>query len=227
MKKLCSLLLACFVCVAWVGLPAMAADKKNDAGKGSQPAAKPAPEKKTAESKPAPKPQAQPDPTKQQATQCDLAKMLVEVLGLARFLPAAPSCQQAFAILLDNGISPLDGWDEAALVVKGDLARVIVQALKKQMEVKNPDDPKSWIEYLKSIGIPIDSVGEAVSYVGPLSEPVAPNVMQATTDPLRKRHKFDPLDETQYGVDMAALVRILSEMERNEGEFRPKPITED
>ena len=107
------------------------------------------------------------------------------------------------------------------------LARIIVQCLKKQNEVKNPDDPKSWIDYLKSIGVPIDTIGEAVDNVDPLGEAVAPNVVTASSDPLRKRHKFNTTDETQYGVDMEGVTRVFSQLEFDSGEFRPVPVTQD
>ena len=44
-----------------------------------------------------------------EVTQAELAQLLVQVLGLARFLPASPSDQQCFAMLMNNGISPADG----------------------------------------------------------------------------------------------------------------------
>ena len=110
---------------------------------------------------------------------------------------------------------------------KADLARVIVQAMKKQSEVKNPDDPKSWIDYLKTVGVPIDTIGEAVDNVDPLAEPVAPNVVTSSSDPMTKRHKFNTIDETQYGVDMLAVARVFSQLELDAGEFRPVPVTQD
>jgi hypothetical protein len=160
-------------------------------------------------------------------THCELAQLLVQVLGLARFLPASPSCQQNVAMMMNNSISPKEGWRGDAVVTKADLARVIVQALKMQSEVQNPDDPKAWIEYLKSIGVPLDAVGETVSFVDPLAEPVAPNVMSPRVDPLQKKHTFNPVDDTQYGVDMQYVVRILTEFERVAPEFRPPPVTPD
>lgn len=146
-------------------------------------------------------------------TQCELAQLLVQVLGLSRFLPASPSCLQIFAVMLDNSISPAEGWVADQVVTKADLARVIVQALKQQDEVDDPDDPRSYIDYLKSIGVPIDTVGEAVSNVEPLSEPVAPHIVEANVDPLVKRHRFNPLDEPQYAVDMEDIMRVLSATE--------------
>ncbi|MBU1692990.1 MAG: hypothetical protein KKC51_03395 [Verrucomicrobia bacterium] len=177
-------------------------------------------EKKAKEKKASKKPAAE-APAVAQVTHCELAELLVQVLGLARFLPAAPSCQQCFAALLDNSISPFKGWEVGKVVTKADLARVIVQALKKQGEIENPDDPKEWIDYLKSLGVPIDSVGEAVSHLEPLPEAVATHIASASVDPLVKRHKFNPVDETQYGVDMESMVRLFSQFEFDQGEFRP------
>jgi hypothetical protein len=162
-----------------------------------------------------------------EVTQAELAQLLVQVLGLARFLPASPSDQQCFAMLLNNGISPADGWKPEKPVVKADLARVIVQAMKKQGDIKHPEDPKEWIDYLKALGIPLDAVGETTSYVDPLAEPVAVHVASPRVDPLVKRHKFNPIDETQYGVDMAYVVRVLSQLEFISDEFKPKPVTQD
>jgi len=162
-----------------------------------------------------------------QVTEGQLAQLLVQVLGLSRFLPANPSDQQCFGILLDNSVMPGKGWNSDTVVTKATLARVVVQAMKKQGDIKNPDDPKEWIDYLKGLGVPLDAVGETVYYIDPLPEPVAPNVVSATVDPLQKRHKFDPTDETQYGVDMAVIVRVLSQFEFVAGEFRPLPVTPD
>ncbi|MBP7829367.1 MAG: hypothetical protein KA248_05575 [Kiritimatiellae bacterium] len=177
-------------------------------------------EKKAKKAKKADKPAAE-APAVAQVTQAELAQMMVKILGLARFLPVAPSDQQCYAILLDNSISPAEGWAGDKVVTKADLARVIVQALKKQGEIENPDDPKEWIDYLKSLGVPMDSVGEAVSYLEPLPEPVATHVAAANVDPLVKRHRFNPVDEMQYGVDMEYVVRVFSQFEFINGEFRP------
>ncbi len=237
MKKLGLILLASVICVAWT-LPAFAAEKKADPDKevkkAEKPSEKKAPEKKLEEPKKEAIKAVEKKADKKeeasaikQVTQGELAQVLVNVLGLSRFLPASPSPDQCFAILAANMVVPAEGWSAPKVVTKADLARVIVQAMKKQSEVNNPDDPKSWIDYLKSIGVPIDTVGEAVDNVGPVSDPVAPNVVTSSSDPLSKRHKFNPLDETQYGTDMAGLVRIISQLEFESGEFRPLPITQD
>lgn len=211
MKRLLSLALVAVLFVAVAMPSATAAETKAQA-----------PRPKAAPQKAAERP-----PSVAGVTQCELAQLLVQVLGLVRFLPAAPSCQQCFAMLMHNSIFPKDGWEAAKIVNKADLARVIVQALKMQNEIENPDDPKAWIDYLKGLGVPIDAVGETVSYVDPLAEPVAPNVMSPRVDPLLKRHRFDPVDDTQYGVDMEYVVRILTEFERIAPEFKPPPLTPD
>lgn len=209
MKKMGMMLLAAVLVLAWSAPMVMAAEK---GGK-----------KEAAESKAQ---KAQGDETRQ-VTHDELAQILVNVLGLARFLPAAPTAQESFAILMQNRIVPEGGWQLGKVVTKADLARVIVQSLKKQDQVKDSADPKSWIDFLRELGLPIDSVGEATSYVKPLAEPVALNVVPARTDPLKKTGELNPVDETQYGVDMRALVRVLSKMEEEQGEFRPKPVTPD
>ena len=205
MKKMWSVLLVAVLCIAFTVPSVTAAEKKPQPVKEKK-----APATKTAE-----------------VTQAELAHLLIQVLGLSRFLPAAPSDQQCFALLMDNGIAPKDGWKPGSPVVKADLARVIVQAMKKQGDIKHPEDPKEWIDYLKAQGVPLDAVGETASYVEPLAEPVAVHVASPQVDPLDKRHKFNPLDETQYGVDMAYVVRVLSQFEFISDEFKPKPVTQD
>ena len=215
MKRVGLFLLASVLVGAWT-LPGVASaeEKKADAKPKKEAAAK-AKEPKTAEKAEvkqgaaAAKTEADKKPASQvkQVTQGELAQLLVNVLGLARFAPATPSSAELFSILMANNIVPAEGWVADKVVTKADLARVIVQAMKKQSEVKNPDDPKSWIDYLKTVGVPIDTIGEAVDNVDPLAEPVAPNVVTSSADPMTKRHKFNTIDETQYGVDMLAVAR--------------------
>ncbi|MDD4736358.1 MAG: hypothetical protein PHP44_09660 [Kiritimatiellae bacterium] len=100
-----------------------------------------------------------------------LAQLLVMQTGLYRYLPANPTDLQCFEILNQNGIFPKDGWEPGKVVTRGDLARVIVLALELEDQVQNPDDPRSWMEVLASIGIQITTIGEAVNNVYPISEP--------------------------------------------------------
>jgi hypothetical protein len=229
MKKVGLFLLTSVLMGAWT-LPGVvsAAEKKAEPEKAKKEvAAKPA--EKKAENKGAAKADTEKKAASQvkQVTQAELAQLLVNVLGLSRFLPATPSATEQFSVLMANNIVPADGWVAEKVVTKADLARVIVQAMKKQSEVKNPNDPKSWIDYLKTIGVPIDTIGEAVDNVDPLAEPVAPNVVTSSSDPMAKRHKFNTVDETQFGVDMLAVARVFSQLELDAGEFRPVPVTQD
>ncbi len=139
--------------------------------------------------------------------QGELALLLVNVLGLYRFLPAAPTEQEAISVLLANRIAPANGWEPDKPVVLADLAEVIVKALDRAHEVEDPDDPQSWIDYLTSVGIPIDTVGMALNNVEPIAEPIAGNVFisTASTDPLRRRAVFGQPDEAESGTDVAVL----------------------
>jgi hypothetical protein len=162
--------------------------------------------------------QAQAPAEAQMVTQAELAQQLVNVTGLGRFLPAGATDQELFAVLLANGISPVDGWNPSAPVERATLARVTVQAMGLADEIANPDDPNAWVAYLREIGIPIDTVGQAVDSVGPITDPVVGYVFAAglTTDPLRKIHIFGEPDETQFGADVQSV---------NPGEatFVPRP----
>jgi len=212
MKKIWMVMLAAVVCVAFSTPAVIAAEKKGEAPKNSQGASK----KNGAQVA--------------QVTQCALAQLLVQVLALSRFLPPSPSCEQCFSVLMDNAISPKDGWVSDAAVIKKDLARVIVQAMKKQSEIENPDNDAEWENYLKSLGVSLDSVGESVDQVDPLAEPVAPHVVAARTDPLVKRHKFNPINEQQYGVDMEFIMRIITQLELAPvpgNQFVLRPVTPD
>ena len=115
-----------------------------------------------------------------------LASLLVKALGLAEYLPAAPSTQQLFDILMQNGIAPADGWtmDEEAAVSKGDLARVLIQAMQRDDEVENPADPQSWVDALAAMGINLSAASEALGSVDALPEVVAADIGFTTTDPL-------------------------------------------
>ena len=106
----------------------------------------------------------------QPVTHPQLAELLVRALALVRFLPNAASSQQMFNILMQNGIAPQEGWKLDAVVTKADLARVIVQALRMEDEVENPNDPQAWINLLKELGISIDRLSEAIQAVEALPD---------------------------------------------------------
>lgn len=166
--------------------------------------------------------------------QGELALLLVNVLGLYRFLPAAPTEHEAIAVLLSNRIAPANGWEPDKAVVLADLAEIIVKALDRVHEVENPDDPQSWITYLSSIGVPIDTIGLALTNVEPIAEPIAGNVFVSTasTDPLKRRAVFGEPDEVESGTDVAMRPVTLPQVVDvvvaiPDVPPRPRPVTPD
>lgn len=139
----------------------------------------------------------------QLVTESEFAHWLVQVLGLSRFLPAAPSDQECFALLLQNSIKPKDGWNATNTVTRGTLARVTVQAMGKANEVKDSTKDESYIEYLRGMGIEIGTIGEAVENLEMLDEPLANEAVSVQTDPLSKRARIRPTGEQQLGADMS------------------------
>ncbi len=134
-------------------------------------------------------------PEKGQAlTYPQLANLLVKALGLVDSIPPGATTQQQFDILMQNGIAPAGGWtmDEEAAVTKGDLARVLIQALEREDEVENPDDPQSWVDALAAMGISLNAASEALGSVDVLPNIVAQNIGFYSTDPLLADH--DPSD---------------------------------
>jgi hypothetical protein len=155
-------------------------------------------------------------------TESEFARWLVQVLGLSRFLPAAPSDHECFAILLQNGIKPKDGWSADNTVTRGTLARVTVQAMGKVSEVKDPAKDESYIEYLRGLGIEIGTIGEAVETLEALDAPLANEALTVTTDPLEKVHRIRPVDEQQMGADLSMITRVFTEAVVPPG---PPPMT--
>ena len=146
------------------------------------------------------------DAESQEVTQAELAQMLVNLMGLTRFVSSPATPQELFRKLVESGVYPEDGWKEDAVVTKAVLARVLVQALGAADEIDDPSDPNAWVNWLKENGIPFDTVGEGVANVTPSAEPVAGLVLDAglTTDPLRKQQVFGDPDEKQLGADIGA-----------------------
>ena len=157
----------------------------------------------------------------QPVTHPQLAEILVKALGLVTFLPTAPTAQQMFDVLMQNGISPEAGWLLDAVVTKADLARVLIQAMRKEDQVENPNDPQSWIDALKAAGISLDRLSETIQSVETLPEGMGQDVKLQSTDPLVYNVRFTPGGTIQYSVDLAMVTRVFSEMESISGEFRP------
>ena len=157
----------------------------------------------------------------QPVTHAQLAEIMVKALGLVRFLPNAPSAQQMLDVLMQNGISPQDGWKLDAVVTKADLSRVIVQALRKEDQVENPNDPQAWIDVLKELGISLDRLSETVQSVEALPEAMGQDSTMQSTDPLIYEVAFASSDSTQYTVELDLVMRVFSEFETTSGHFQP------
>lgn len=151
--------------------------------------------------------QASGDQSNQLVTEGEFAKWLVQVLGLSRLLPPTPTENECFQVLLQNNISPKEGWKPDSVVTLGNLARIVVQAMGKQSEVENPEKDESWIKYLKSVGIEFGTIGEAIENLGLLSTAYAPEAIVVNTDPLGKIARFRPVDEQQLGNDFHGVSR--------------------
>lgn len=154
-------------------------------------------------------------------THPQLAELLVRALGLLRFLPAAPTSQQLFDILMQNGIVPEKGWELSAVVSKGDLARVLVQAMKAHDMVENPNDPQAWIDALKALGISLDRLSETIQSVETLPNPMGQDITVQSADPLIYTQNFTPGGTIQYTVDLNLVTRVFTELQMINGEFRP------
>lgn len=142
-------------------------------------------------------------------THAEVAHTLVNLLALSRFLPASPTDQEVFAILSLNNVEPPAGWEAGAVVTKGDLAVLLVKSMAAMGEPVDidPNDPKAAISWLREHDVPIDTIGQGVSVVGPLAQPVAANVFDPTTDPMVRRERFSSTDETEHGTDAARVTR--------------------
>ena len=161
----------------------------------------------------------------QPVTHPQLAEIPVKALGLVTFLPTAPTAQQMFDVLMQNGISPEAGWMLDAVVTKADLSRVIVQAMRKEDQVENPNDPQSWINVLKELGISLDRLGETMQSVETLPEGMGQDVTLQSTDPLIYGVNFAPGSSVQYTVDLNLVTRVFSEIEMITGDFTPASPT--
>ena len=168
---------------------------------------------------------AQKSQSSQPVTHPQLAAILVKALGLVPFLPTAPSSQQMYDVLMQNGISPENGWLLDTVVTKADLAQVIVKAMKKESEVENPSDPQAWINLLKEMGITLDRLSETIQSVETLPEGMGQDVTMQSTDPLVYGVNFAPGSSVQYTVDLNLVTRVFTELEMIRGDFRPAQPT--
>lgn len=155
-------------------------------------------------------------------TESELAQWLVKTLGLTRSLPASPSAQECFAVLLQNGITPKDGWNATNFVSRPTLARVVVQSLRKQNEISDPANDAAWLAYVQSKQLKFDRVGKALDQLTPIAQPESADAAIVSTDPLKKVAHIRPLDESQYGTDLQASRRPVT-WEEIRSWFAPTP----
>lgn len=153
-----------------------------------------------------------------------LADLLVKALGLNEYLPVGATTQQQFDILMQNGIAPAEGWtlDEEAAVTKGDLARVLIEALQREDEVENPSDPQSWVDALAAMGISLASAGDALGTVEALPEIVAQDIGFYSTDPMYSRNPHDVVNGAiSEPVPVQTAVEVLSRVESRRSSHHP------
>jgi hypothetical protein len=136
-----------------------------------------------------------------------------------RFLPVNPAASDYFAILMANGIAPEKGWKTDQPVTRFDLARVVVLALKQGNKVEHPENPQAWIDYLVSIGVPVDTVGLATKPLEPLSLPIGPTAYSTQQDPTKRPPRLVPTGDVQFGPIMQPIRELFITGPR------PRPVT--
>ncbi|HMO05462.1 MAG TPA: hypothetical protein PKC67_13280 [Kiritimatiellia bacterium] len=157
-------------------------------------------------------------------TEAELASMLVNVLGMATMVPPNAQPADVYAILLQNGISPKDGWNPTNLVTIGNLARIMVQCLGDTDKIENPESDKSWVDYLKSIGVEFGTIEDAIAQIDTKDDVVALKAVEVSTDPLRKAALIRPVDEQQLGADLQFFNRTLSREDVLKLFPQPEPV---
>lgn len=138
-----------------------------------------------------------------------LAQLLVLQTGLYRFLPTNPTDFQCFEILRVNGIVPEGGWRPDKIVTRGDLARVVVQALQQSDKVEDKGNPRAWLDVLSSLGFEITTIGETVEGVSIIGNPTAGSSTLMANN----------LSEAMTGLDVGATIQDISPP------VRPNPVT--
>ena len=141
-------------------------------------------------------------PQTAQVTQLELAKLMVEMSGLTRFLPSNPSAADYTGLLMNNGIVPANGWVADQAVTRADLARVVLQATHQANNVPDPTNPQSWIDYAVNQGIRVDTIGLATKPLEPLAMPVGPTMFSASANSGKKPPTTVPSGDVQYGAVM-------------------------
>jgi len=151
-------------------------------------------------------------------THGEVAKLLAYHLGLFDQLPANPSETEAAAALSANGISPKGGvWDINKVLSIADFAKILTEAMgiTDELVATGKDGAVADIDYvnlLKSKGVVVNSVSDAIENLDPLAEPKGSNVSRTsgTSDPLDERSVIGLPDESVQGTDASLPVSALS-----------------
>ena len=175
-------------------------------------------------------------------TQGELAQLMVKKLGLFRQLPASPSDFECIMVLSQNGIfpsptlmpteqNPAPGWNLTgdAEVTLADLAVVLVRALGLVEEVEGDvADPQNWVNVLKNLQVPHESIGAGVAQMRPLDQVlVGTPIFQLSPDPLTKRLISESDTNDLFNIIQLPVIGATlppSRRPREEGPV-PKPAT--
>ncbi len=147
------------------------------------------------------------EPAQEQAaklmTHGELAQLLVRKLGLYRFLAANPTDVECMILLAQNGVfpsptltpteqNPTPGWslDPSKEVSLADLAVILVRSLRLEGQVQGDRaDPQNWLNVLKDVQVPTDTIGAGVAALAPLGDALqALPLFQVTPEPLARRY---------------------------------------
>lgn len=168
-------------------------------------------------------------------TQAQVAKVLVKALGLVSALPSGASDQQIFAVLMQNGICPPDGWAGDQVLTKKDLMVLLVQAIGAEDQVDNPEDPASWQAVLVANGIDMASLASEDTVMGLESLPVvvAQDYGATSIDPLvsedapaRKSESYNTSVEMapdSVTVSMPEVVTVITQAKHVKPQPKPTP----
>ena len=118
--------------------------------------------------------------TKDSITQGQAAKLVAYYLGFFPQLPANPTEHDCIDLLLQNNISPFNGWEMTKILTVADFAKIIVGAMGDEDQLSGDlNDPKTYIQYLKGLNVPVESVSETLDQLESKPEGKAPKSMSS------------------------------------------------
>ena len=166
-------------------------------------------------------------------THGEVAKLLAYHLGLFDQLPANPSETEAAAALSANGISPKGGvWVVDKILSIADFAKILTEAmgLTDELIATGPDGAIADVDYvnlLKSKGVVVNSVSDAIVSLDPLAEPKGSNVNRTTgtSDPLDERSIIGLPDESVQGTDAVSRLSAISTIRNVNSPTNRNPVT--